>query len=468
MDGLSRSRYQAGMVATSPPQPVSALRSRRAVGLWLLVVALMIAAMVVIGGLTRLTGSGLSITEWDPIMGAIPPLSTADWLDAFHKYQHIPQYIREHRGMTLAEFQFIYWWEWTHRLLGRLIGAVFLLPFLWFAWTGAIGRREIPRMIVLFALGALQGFVGWWMVESGLETRVSVSQYRLAIHLGVALLLFAAILWTAFEYLRTNSPPLEKGRSARVRAPGGDHSPLHRHDPSPNRFAIRPSLFKGGYLAFIFPILVYLQMLLGALVAGLHAGLIYNTWPSMDGRVFPEHPFFSAPWWINFFENPGLAQFDHRIGAYIVAFAAILVWWSAMRARITCLARTSAWAILILTFVQIALGIATLLNQAPILLSALHQLTALALLSAALWHAFELRRTQSRLSSPASARAFTLAREEGDPGLNTSLLLRMVAQRCASHPKSRLLDVLGPFPSLVPQAAFARPGMTDGVYAASA
>src|SRR5689334_11518860 len=144
------------MAVVAVPQAVNFLRSRRAVGIWLLLVALMIAGMVVIGGLTRLTGSGLSITEWDPVVGAVPPLSQADWLAAFHKYQRIPQYIREHQGMPLAQFQFIYWWEWTHRLLGRLIGAVFLLPFLFFAWTGAITRRDIPRMVVLFALGGLQ------------------------------------------------------------------------------------------------------------------------------------------------------------------------------------------------------------------------------------------------------------------------------------------------------------------------
>ena len=231
------------MATLAAPQPSSILHSRRAVGWWLLVIALMIAGMVVVGGLTRLTGSGLSITEWDPVMGAIPPLSQADWLDAFHKYQRIPQYLHEHQGMTLAQFQFIYWWEWTHRLLGRLIGFVFLLPFLLFAWTGAITRSDIPRMLVLFALGGLQGFVGWWMVESGLETRVSVSQYRLAIHLGVALLLFGAILWTALEYLR---PP-----TVRVRGEG-----------------LRASTQQ----ALAFPILIYVQMLLGALVAGLHAG----------------------------------------------------------------------------------------------------------------------------------------------------------------------------------------------------
>jgi cytochrome c oxidase assembly protein subunit 15 len=392
MDGIESSQYQPRMVAIAAPQPVSFFRSRRAAGWWLLVVALMIAGMVVIGGLTRLTGSGLSITEWDPVMGALPPLSRADWLAAFHKYQRIPQYIREHQGMSLTQFQFIYWWEWTHRLLGRLIGFVFLLPFLFFAWNGAITRRDIPRMVLLFALGGLQGFVGWWMVESGLETRISVSQYRLAIHLGVALILFAAILWTAFEYLGTPSPPLrERGQgegavtSARSRTAAVQAS----SPPHPNLLA---HMRGGEGIAFAFPILVYLQMLLGALVAGLHAGLIYNTWPLMDGRFLPENPFFSAPRWINFFENPGLAQFDHRLGAYVVALAAIVVWWSAMRTRPTGAARTSAYAILTITLMQIALGIATLLNQAPILLSALHQLTALALLSVAVWHAFEVRR----------------------------------------------------------------------------
>jgi cytochrome c oxidase assembly protein subunit 15 len=395
MDEIGRSRYQAQMAVPDAPQSASVFRSRQMVGWWLVLIALMIAGMVVVGGLTRLTGSGLSITEWDPVMGAIPPLSSADWLAAFHKYQRIPQYIREHEGMTLAQFQFIYWWEWTHRLLGRLIGFVFLLPFLFFAWTGAITRRDIPRMFVLFALGGLQGFVGWWMVESGLEARVSVSQYRLAIHLGVALLLFAATLWTALEYLRPSFPPLEKGRSARVGAPGGDQWSLHRNDPSPDRFAIRPSLFKGGnFLVLALPILIYLQMLLGALVAGLHAGLVYNTWPSMDGRVLPEHPFFASPCWINFFENPGLAQFDHRIGAYIVAIVAFIVWWNGSRHLSSTAVRMSAHAILFLLLFQIALGIETLLNQAPLVLSALHQLTALALFSAALWHAFETRRTQ--------------------------------------------------------------------------
>jgi cytochrome c oxidase assembly protein subunit 15 len=328
--------------------------SRKAVGVWLLAIAVIILAMVTIGGLTRITGSGLSITEWDPIMGAVPPLSDAQWADAFAKYQKIPQYILENRGMSLEAFKGIFWWEWTHRFLGRFLGVAFFLPFLWFAWKGAIRKSDWPRMLLLFVLGGLQGFIGWWMVQSGLETRVSVSQYRLAIHLGAALLLLIAILWIALEYLRDLKSP-----------------------PKP---ATKP---------IIFIALIYVQMLLGALVAGLHAGLIYNTWPDMDGRVFPEDPFFSAPWWINFFENPGLSQFDHRIGAYIVAgFAA---WVFAIGIQLNGYAKKSAKLVATITTFQIGLGIATLLLQAPEGLAALHQVTAAALLCAAVWHAYEMR-----------------------------------------------------------------------------
>ena len=184
--------------------------SRRAVGLWLLLIAAIIMGMVTIGGLTRITGSGLSITEWDPIMGAIPPLNDDQWADAFAKYQRIPQYLIENRGMDLDGFKDIFWWEWTHRFLGRLLGVLFLVPFLWFAWKGAIRKSEWPRFVVLFLLGGFQGFIGWWMVESGLETRVSVSQYRLAIHLGAAILLLGAVLWISLEYLRDLKNPRRK------------------------------------------------------------------------------------------------------------------------------------------------------------------------------------------------------------------------------------------------------------------
>ena len=177
-------------------------KSRRAVGLWLLSVALVILAMITIGGLTRLTGSGLSITEWKPIMGALPPMTDAAWADAFAKYQRIPQYLLENRGMGLEAFKVIFWWEWSHRFLGRFLGLMFLVPFLYFAAVGTIRRSEWPGMLLLFVLGGLQGLIGWWMVQSGLEARVSVSQYRLAVHLGAALLLLAAILWIALQYLQ--------------------------------------------------------------------------------------------------------------------------------------------------------------------------------------------------------------------------------------------------------------------------
>ena len=329
-------------------------KSRRAVGLWLLSVALVILAMITIGGLTRLTGSGLSITEWKPIMGALPPMTDAAWADAFAKYQRIPQYLLENRGMGLEAFKVIFWWEWSHRFLGRFLGLMFLVPFLYFAAVGAIRRSEWPGMLLLFVLGGLQGLIGWWMVQSGLEARVSVSQYRLAVHLGAALLLLAAIQWIALQYLQGGQG---KGDARR------------------------------GY---IFAALIYLQTLLGALVAGLDAGLIYNTWPDMNGGIFPESPFYHSPWWINFFENDGLVQFNHRIGAYVVAGFAALIY--ARGIKLTGLAKKSAKAIAILTTFQIFLGICTLVLMAPILLSAMHQVVAAALLCAAVWHAFELRR----------------------------------------------------------------------------
>jgi cytochrome c oxidase assembly protein subunit 15 len=287
-------------------------------------------------------------------MGAIPPLTGGQWAEAFAKYQKIPQYVLENRGMSLEAFKGIFWWEWTHRFLGRLLGVAFFVPFVLFAWKGAIRKSDWPRMLLLFVLGGLQGFIGWWMVLSGLETRVSVSQYRLAIHLGAALLLLIAILWIALEYLRDlKTSPKPAGRAIGL------------------------------------VVLVYLQMLLGALVAGLHAGLIYNTWPDMNGGVFPEDPFFAKPWWINFFENPGLAQFDHRIGAYIVAGVAVFVF--ARGVRLSGFAKKSAKLVAAVTAFQIGLGIFTLLLQAPEHLAAFHQVTAAVLLCAAVWHAYELR-----------------------------------------------------------------------------
>jgi cytochrome c oxidase assembly protein subunit 15 len=313
--------------------------------------------MVVVGGLTRLTGSGLSITEWNPIMGAIPPLNDAQWADAFAKYQRIPQYTVENQGMTLEGFKGIFWWEWSHRFLGRFVGVLFAVPFLWFAAIGTIARRQWPRFVVLFLLGGLQGAIGWWMVASGLEVRVSVAPYRLAIHLGAAIILLGAMIWTALDYLR--------GR-------GEGRVPGH---------------------ALGFVGLVYLQMLLGALVAGLHAGLIYNTWPDMNGQFFPEDGFALSPWWRNFFENPALAQFDHRMVAYAVAALVVVIYRRAIRLG-KGQARNSGKAATVLVTIQIFLGILTLLFQAPESLSAMHQVTAALIFAAAVWHAHELKKVQ--------------------------------------------------------------------------
>ncbi|MBI3677995.1 MAG: COX15/CtaA family protein [Proteobacteria bacterium] len=345
-------------VTSEMPALLRTTPAARSVGLWLLAVAGLIALMVVIGGLTRLTGSGLSITEWKPVTGALPPLSEQAWAAEFAKYKIIPQYRAMNSAMTLSDFKAIYWWEWTHRFLGRFIGFAFAIPFLWFAWRGSIARAQWPRFVVLFLLGGLQGAVGWWMVESGLETRVSVSQYRLAIHLGVAIVLLAAMIWTALDYLRPKAADATKTGS------------------------------QDATFAFVFAAMVYVQMLLGAFVAGLHAGLIYNSWPSMDGRVFPQGAFFSSPWWINFFENAGLVQFDHRIGAYIVAIAAVFIAVAARRAAGW--TRIAGTSVLHLTALQLALGITTLLLQAPVWLSALHQTTAVLLFSCAVWYAWEI------------------------------------------------------------------------------
>ena len=341
--------------------------SRRAVGWWLIVMAVLVAAMVMIGGLTRLTGSGLSITEWKPVSGIIPPLTHDAWQSAFEKYRQIPQYRFENRGMSLVQFQTIYWWEWTHRLLGRLLAVVFLLPFVVFATTGAIARKDWPRMVLLFGLGGLQGLVGWWMVKSGLEVRVSVSQYRLAIHLGVALVLFAALLWTAFEYLRESFAQSWGGNAKRRSGQGLTAS------------------------SFALVAIVYIQMLLGAIVAGLHAGLIYNTWPSMDGRLLPEGAFALKPLWSNFFENAGLVQFDHRLFAYVIAAAVLMFWTMTRKLAEPRSVQATSTVLLALVGIQATLGIITLLNQARLALAALHQAIAVALFAAALWNAFETR-----------------------------------------------------------------------------
>ena len=339
--------------------PETAKASRinlRLVQLWLLAAAAMIFVTLVVGGATRLTESGLSIVEWKPITGVLPPFSESDWQTEFAKYQTIPQYRELNRGMSLDAFKVIYWWEWSHRLLARLTGVVFLFPFLFFLWNGAIPARFRMRLWIIFAGGAALGVVGWWMVSSGLTQRVSVSQYRLAFHLTLASAIYAAILWTAQQMKEKTSQEV----SVRIRI---------------------------GAVAIAW--LLLLQIYLGALVAGLDAGLIYNTWPEIDGTIVPaqDRLWFLQPAWHNLFENALTVQFNHRMVAYTIWVLAILHAFDAWRTR------HAAWGAAALAgavTLQAGLGVATLLYQAPLLLALAHQVLAILVLTIAVVHAARL------------------------------------------------------------------------------
>jgi heme a synthase len=358
------------MAAMAHPQtldgtPRNDARDLARIRSWLLVVAALVFLMVSIGGATRLTGSGLSITEWQPIVGTLPPLSQADWAEAFAKYRQIPQYEHANRGMSLEAFKAIYWWEWTHRFLGRLVGAVFLLPFLYFLATARISRGLMARLAGIFVLGALQGAVGWYMVRSGLADRIDVSQYRLALHLGLAILILGALIWVALSL-----------------------------DPRRDNPAVgwQPQAIAAGVIV----LLLFVQILLGALVAGLKAGAGYNTWPLMDGRLVPSGLGAMAPWYLNLFENAMTVQFNHRVVAY--ALVAVVLWhaWSVMRAADGAGGRGSALILAVAAVAQAALGIWTLLAQVPLALGLAHQAGAAALFGIAVWHLHKLRHAEAQ------------------------------------------------------------------------
>jgi heme a synthase len=334
---------------------------KHAIRLWLYAVAALVLAMVLIGGATRLTESGLSITEWQPVMGTLPPVTDAQWQAAFQKYQEIPQYRELNGGMSLAEFKTIFWWEWTHRLIGRAIGVLFLVPFLWFLWRGRVAPELGTRLWLIFGLIALQGAVGWWMVTSGLADRVEVSQYRLATHLVLACVIYVAILWTALG--------------------------LGNARPSPI-----PALIRTG--AVVLLVLLLVQIYLGALVAGLRAGHIYNTWPLIDGAFVPDAArlFFDTPLWRNFFENTLTVQFDHRMLAYVVVLGTVLQVLYVASTIGEGAALTGATALAAAVMLQAALGVWTLLKVAPISLSLLHQAVAMLVLTVATVHAQRVTR----------------------------------------------------------------------------
>jgi len=341
------------MESRAAPSP-----GERAIAAWLLACCAMVFAMIVVGGMTRLTHSGLSIVEWQPIVGAVPPLTDAQWDETFAKYRDTPEYRLRNHDMTLEGFKGIFWWEYGHRLLGRVIGLVFLLPFLWF-----LARRRIPRRLAwplagIFALGALQGAVGWFMVKSGLVDDPRVSSVRLAMHLGLAFLIYASMLWVALGLLYMPGPAkVGLTRGARALAP-----------------------------------LVFVMVLSGAFVAAIHAGYAYNTFPLMDGNLVPPEILMIDPWWMNFVHNMATVQFVHRTLAMVIAVFVALIWWRVgVGTPPASRARTWAHALAGFAVIQICVGIATLLMRVPLPLAAIHQAGAVLVFTCAVGLAHALR-----------------------------------------------------------------------------
>ncbi|MBI1396346.1 MAG: heme A synthase [Betaproteobacteria bacterium] len=344
------------------PARAPAPASRRPVAFWLFVCCALVFVMVVVGGVTRLTRSGLSIVEWQPVVGTLPPLSHAEWEDMFAKYRQTPEYLKVNEGMTLSDFKGIFWWEYIHRLLGRTIGIVFFVPLLWFALKRRIERAMIPRLVGIFCLGGIQGAIGWWMVKSGLVDTPRVSHVRLAVHLGTAFLIFAAMFWTALGLLAPTGPsrlPPDRRRLAR--------------------------------LASALCVLIFVMVLSGALVAGTRAGLAYNTFPLMDGHWIPPGLGALQPWWDNVFHNITTVQFDHRLIAWTLFFLIPGFWLLSRRVELPPAARLPVNLLLVMLAVQITLGISTLLLHVPVALGAAHQGGALVLFALALWTAHALR-----------------------------------------------------------------------------
>ncbi|MGD9502499.1 MAG: COX15/CtaA family protein [Methyloceanibacter sp.] len=371
-------RYQTAMSSTTTlagsgraaqlPAPHA-----RALKAWLGALAALIVAMILVGGATRLTDSGLSITEWKPVVGAIPPLSQSDWNEAFASYKTIPEYTELKRGMSLEEFKTIYWWEWAHRFLGRLIGVAFFVPFIAFWIAGYIPRALLPRLLGLFVLGGLQGALGWYMVKSGLTERTDVSQYRLAAHFGVALLILGYTLWLLFGIGKAKGAPAAAlGRNAAL-------------------------------VARLVLALVFVQMLAGALVAGTDAGMGYNTWPLINGAFVPSGLGEASPWYLNLFENPLTVQFDHRMLGYAVVVAALLqlVWLARKRAPLPLLG--SALTLALFALLQVALGVWTLLLAVPIPLGLAHQAGAIAVFAVTLYHLWLARHAGAAASEAHAA-----------------------------------------------------------------
>lgn len=335
---------------------------QKSIGIWLLTCCALVFAMVVVGGVTRLTHSGLSIVEWQPIVGTIPPLSQSDWEVLFEKYHQTPQYKKINLGMSLEEFKGIFWWEYFHRLLGRVIGLAFFIPFVYFLARKGIDRPLGLKLTGIFVLGGLQGAMGWYMVKSGLVDNPHVSQYRLTAHLGLAFIIYAAMFRVALELLL---PADISHGNIRLRG-------LHR--------------FSLGLTTLIF-----VMVLSGGFVAGIHAGRAYNTFPLMNGHIIPPEIFILEPWYRNFFDNMATVQFDHRLIAWTLATLIPIFWFKSKNLPLPGSAHLACNLLLIMLIVQISLGIATLLLVVPLPLAAAHQAGALLLFTAALWVNHQLR-----------------------------------------------------------------------------
>jgi cytochrome c oxidase assembly protein subunit 15 len=363
-----------------------AVAGERRVAAWLLGCCALVLAMIVLGGVTRLTHSGLSITEWQPLVGTLPPLSDSAWAETFARYQATPEYRQVNSGMSLAEFKGIFWWEYFHRLLGRAIGVVFLVPLLFFAVRGYLRRGLLAPLAFIFVLGGLQGALGWYMVQSGLVDNPRVSQLRLTAHLGLALLIFAAMFWLALSLLRLRSPD-----AASARGTG--------HEPATTRLQARDDGHRSAGLlagARVVAALVFLQVLSGGLVAGLRAGFAYNTFPMMNGQWIPDGLGALEPWYRNVTSNLTTVQFDHRVIAALLSVAVTLFCLRAWR-RPEAGVRRAATLVFGLLLVQVGLGIATLVLVVPLPLAAAHQATAVLLFAAALNAAHVLRARSPRL-----------------------------------------------------------------------
>ncbi|TYP60817.1 cytochrome c oxidase assembly protein subunit 15 [Stutzerimonas stutzeri] len=326
--------------------------ARRAIRAWLAVLFVLVLAMIVVGGATRLTGSGLSITEWKPVTGAIPPMNAADWQSEFDLYRQIPQYQELNRGMSLSEFQYIYWWEWGHRLLGRVVGLVWALGFVFFWATSRIPTGWTPRLLSLGALGGLQGAIGWWMVSSGLnEGMLRVASYRLATHLGIAFLILGLITWYVLQLSRSEAELMRARRAGEAKL-----------------FRMSTGLMH----------LTFVQILLGALVAGIDAGRTYTGWPTMGGEWIPAAIWDGTLGWRNFFENPALVQFIHRMTGYLLAIFAVVVWLRARRSPHP--VTRGAFSVMIVAMAaQIGLGILNVIHASPLHLALTHQFGAVVL-----------------------------------------------------------------------------------------